>query len=368
MANKLSDGQIIALLEMLFTNMNNLDKLYYDMFINTIPMDLTLERYNEDGVKETFVLPNRAKDRQNTLQGKGNPEGAVIADKGALYFDIMTNNVYVKISDAGANGWVLIRTTANFIEGEDYLTPYGSASHLTDISASSIQGGILDIRSGGTGNTGVTGILKGKGDNPIGTAIPHIDYAIPQTHIGMLGLFPSEMEKLPKGWLAANGALINIKDYPALYNVIGDRFLYKGTEWDLTTSPEYNIGKFAVPDYRGYHIRGWKSLDSLNKAVAIGQHEKNGIPNATGTGIMWYTGNKDTYRNKVTGALYVDMTKSNDYRDVGDDYTGGNAYPISMDLRRCSDVYTNGLNEVRVDSIYTLICIYAGVQGEKYEG
>ena len=65
----LNDEQIITLLEYLFTNMNNLDRLYYDMFINTTPMDLTLERYNEDGIKETHILPNRAKDKQKVLQG-----------------------------------------------------------------------------------------------------------------------------------------------------------------------------------------------------------------------------------------------------------------------------------------------------------
>ena len=73
MNSNLNDEQIIALLEQLFTNMNNLDRIYYDMFINTTPMDITLERYNQDGVIETFVLPNRAKDRQNVLQGKGTP-------------------------------------------------------------------------------------------------------------------------------------------------------------------------------------------------------------------------------------------------------------------------------------------------------
>jgi hypothetical protein len=366
MASKLSDEQVISLLEMLFTNMNNLDQLYYDMFINTTPMDLTLERYNEDGVKETFTLPNRAKDRQNTLQGRGTPEGAVTADIGTLYFDILTNNIYIKISDSSANGWVLLRTTSNFIAEQDFLTPYGSASHLSDISATSIQGGILEVGNGGTGNTGLTGILKGNGTNPIVSATANVDYAIPQTTIGMLGLFPCIKGNLPTGWLPADGSLVNINDYPALYKVIGDTFLYKGTEWDRTSDAEYNIAKFALPDYQNYHIRGWSGLDSQGKVTTIGQHELGGIPNATGTGIMWYTGNTATYANKVTGALYVDTSKSNDYRDVNDSCTGANSYPISLDLSRCSDVYKNDLNEVRVDSIYTLICIYAGILGEDY--
>ena len=89
----LSDEQIIALLQMLFTNMNNLDRLYYDMFINTTPLTLTLERYNEDGVLESYKLPNRAKDRSNIIQGRGTPEKSQIAIAGSIYLDTLTSNI-----------------------------------------------------------------------------------------------------------------------------------------------------------------------------------------------------------------------------------------------------------------------------------
>lgn len=361
MANsKLNDDQIITLLQMLFTNMNNLDKVYYDMFINTIPMDITLERYNEDGVKETYTLPNRAKDRQNVLQGRGNPEGACVASVGALYFDILSNNIYVKISDAGENGWVLLRTAANFLPGEDYLTPTGSASHLTDISASSLEGGILNVRVGGTGNTGLNGILKGAGSNPITVAQPHVDYVVPRTYIGMLGLFPGEIANLPEGWLVANGAFVKKTDYPALYQAVGDKYLYVGTAWDRTKDPSYNINMFAVPDFRGYHVRGWSSTNSLGQTLTIGEHENCALPNITGR-FFNSQENETTLDKKKHGAFYEFARSGN-----GVDGSKGWFEIVGFDASRCSTIYVNDMNEVRVNSIYTLICIYAGAKGEKY--
>ena len=373
MSSSLNDEQIIALLEQLFTNMNNLDRIYYDMFINTTPMDITLERYNQDGVIETFVLPNRAKDRQNVLQGRGTPEGAQIASIGTLYFDLLTNNIYVKISEGGASGWVLLRTSTNFLPGEDYLTPTGSASHLTDISASSLDGGILDVRVGGTGNTSLSGILKGNGENPVITAKPSIDYMVPRTHIGMLGLFPGEIDKLPLGWLVCNGSFVNKTDYPALYQAIGDIYLYEGTEWDRTTDPSYNTNKMALPDYRGYYIRGWKSANTSNKTLRIGEHEKSAAPNIKGIGGIGWTNKYENDTNRIgktqiTGAYYIIQSpdKTTQYVGVSDTAVGTNDPTVGFNANLYNNIYQDNMPEIRVDGIYTLICIYAGVMGESY--
>lgn len=359
-SKNLNDDEIITLLQQLFVNMNNLDRIYYDLFINETPMDITLERYNQDGVIETHVIPNRAKDRQNVLQGRGNPEGAYNASIGVLYFDILTNNVYIKITESGPSGWILLRTSANFIPGEDYLTPYGSASHLTDISASSLDGGILDVRVGGTGNTGLNGILKGKGENPIGTAVAGVDYVTPKTHIGMIGIFPGEIEQLPDGWLVANGALINKTDYPVLAERLGDKYLYQGTEWDRTKDPDYNIGKTALPDYRGYYLRGWNSTNSLNAPILIGDHESGALPNITGS--FFNTQENETALDKNPyGAFYRSAQSGN-----GVDGSAGWFERLNFDARRCSTLYVDGMNEVRVNGVYVLYCIYAGARGEKY--
>ena len=103
--------ELIDMLSELFTNMNNLDRLYYDMFFNTTPMDLTLQRYDENGVLQTYVIPNRAKDAANTLTGMGNPEGQVVAPIGKLYIDLETGELYYKSSNPATNtGWELVYT------------------------------------------------------------------------------------------------------------------------------------------------------------------------------------------------------------------------------------------------------------------
>ena len=49
---------VAYLLNILFFNMNNLSKVYYDMFINPEPMDIELQRYDESGTLTTITLPN----------------------------------------------------------------------------------------------------------------------------------------------------------------------------------------------------------------------------------------------------------------------------------------------------------------------
>ena len=66
---------IVNLLTILFTNLNNQNEQYYDMFLNPVPMDLDLERYDENGELVTVVHPNVAKMRISTYTGTGSPNG-----------------------------------------------------------------------------------------------------------------------------------------------------------------------------------------------------------------------------------------------------------------------------------------------------
>ena len=97
--------QIEAILSKLATNYSNLAILFYDIFYNTTPMDVTLQMYNEEGVLETFVIPNRAKDMSNILNGEGNPEGNVDAGKGVIYQDLSNGDLYIKLLAQGSSGW-----------------------------------------------------------------------------------------------------------------------------------------------------------------------------------------------------------------------------------------------------------------------
>lgn len=355
----LSDEQIINLLQMLFTNMNNLDKIYYDMFINATPMTLSLERYNEDGVIETYELPNRAKDRSSILQGAGSPEGVQEASAGVFYFDTLASNIYVKVVEGGSTGWVLIRTTSNFRAGEDYLTPTGSAAHLTDFSASGIQGGLLDVSVGGTGRTSLTGIVKGNGINPFSAAIAGTDYVLPDTFVGMLGFFSGYSDfNVPDGWLVANGSYYRKLDYPTLYSVIGDTYNYAGTDYERTDFD--TVLYFALPDYRDKYVRGWDSTSG----ETLGYIQEDGLPNISGypTGL-WYTGGKN---ESMTGAMY--MTSDDTFKDVSDDIVGTNGKQLRFDASRCSSIYNDDVTKINARNVSTLVCIYAGAKSSAVEG
>lgn len=116
--------ELVDLLSELFTNINNLDKTYYDMFYNTTPMDITLERYDENGVLQTYSIPNRAKDGNNVIVGTGDPEGQVVAPTGKTYIDIDTANFYYKVQDdnipPNSSGWQLVLTASNM--GDTFQT------------------------------------------------------------------------------------------------------------------------------------------------------------------------------------------------------------------------------------------------------
>ena len=117
MPNDITLTELIDMLSELFTNMNNLDKTYYDMFYNPIPLDITLERYDENGVLQKVVLPNRAKDKDSVIVGSGDPEGVVPASIGKLYIDGDNSYLYYKTQGTAlaptVSGWMLIFTSAN---------------------------------------------------------------------------------------------------------------------------------------------------------------------------------------------------------------------------------------------------------------
>jgi len=135
--------EIENLLSILFTNMNNMDSIYYDMFINTTPMDVTLERYDEDGTLQTYILPNRAKDANYILQGSGSPVGVTNGNAGVLYLDIVNYDLYFKSVGTDSYGWIKSYTPSNFVPGVNYLEPNGNGSALTNLNATSVSSGTL---------------------------------------------------------------------------------------------------------------------------------------------------------------------------------------------------------------------------------
>lgn len=160
--SSLTQEQLETLLTELFVNMNNLDKTYYDMFYNTIPMDITLERYDENGVLQTYIVPNRAKDAQNAsyiIFGTVEPNGNISGTLGQLYLNIENYAIYYKASSESVNeGWVKIYQETIFSNGNP-----------------------LPVSLGGTGSNNFTGtgLVKASGTNSMVLATEGTDYLNP---------------------------------------------------------------------------------------------------------------------------------------------------------------------------------------------
>ena len=112
----------------LLTNSTNMATVFYDIFLNPIPMDVTLYQYNDENVLEEITIPNRAKDRKIALDGVGSPEGSVDANVGAAYVDTASSLVYFKVSGTGNTGWTEVLTADALSDILDDFQPTISTS------------------------------------------------------------------------------------------------------------------------------------------------------------------------------------------------------------------------------------------------
>ena len=99
----------------LLTNTVNMTSVFYDVFLNPEPMDVTLQQYNDQNELVTVTIPNRAKDRADTLSGEGTPEGNVEAAMGTMYIDTQFSQIYIKVSGTDQYGWLAILNQTSVI-------------------------------------------------------------------------------------------------------------------------------------------------------------------------------------------------------------------------------------------------------------
>ena len=109
--------QIETILTKLATNYSNLAVVFYDVFYNVNPMDVTFRMYDESGVLQEYTIPNRAKDMQHLLNGEGSPEGSVYGSLGDIYQDLANGLLYIKETPDGNEGWSAFAT-------QDYLKTF----------------------------------------------------------------------------------------------------------------------------------------------------------------------------------------------------------------------------------------------------
>lgn len=220
---------IVNLLSILFTNLNNQNEQYYDMFLNPVPMDLELERYDENGELVTVIHPNVAKMRITAYSGEGNPNGKVVASVGSLYIDLMEpNSLYYKAIGNSATGWYSIWSMNTL----NYLAPNGNGSQLTDLNANNITSGVLATSRGGTGDTGtINGLVKGNGSNAYTEAVDGEDYLGPNSYTGMISYFPFDITEVENsGWLVCDGSKYSVEEnseYGRLCKRIKDKYKIK---------------------------------------------------------------------------------------------------------------------------------------------
>lgn len=304
--------EVAYLLNVLFTNLNNLDRTYYDMFINPVPMDIELQRYDENGVLTTVILPNRAKDRITTYSGEGNPNGKCEASTGALYIDTVSKNMFYKGSGSDAYGWISI-FSANSAGELNFLTPDGDASQLKNLNVNSVTAGVLKVINGGTGVDSITGIVKGNGTEPFSEAEPGVDYMAPETLRGLVVYYPTD--SIPNGWLRCDGSAIPRDTYRELYNIIGTTY---GAGNGSTT--------FNLPDLRDIYIKGWNGTRQFGQVEQghTGSHT-HPLSGRTGAGSKHSHGKGTYYIKGVAGTCDIEF---NPGTYEADPYKNGNAAKV----------------------------------------
>lgn len=97
--------QIVRLLTQLHTNYSNMASVFYDIFYNPNPKNVTFEMFDESNVLRTYTIKNLALSNQYRKIGNEEPEGKVPGAKGTMYQDLSAGEVYIKQSDSGNENW-----------------------------------------------------------------------------------------------------------------------------------------------------------------------------------------------------------------------------------------------------------------------
>lgn len=160
----------------LLTGQVEMASMFYDLFLNPEPMDVTFKVYTSDNTLEEVTIPNRAKDRNYALEGTSTPEGSVEAPVGTAYVNTSTGSIYFKVSGSDQFGWtpVLTQTSVipiitNYLSSRGYATGNSVRSYLesagyvkvSDTSSPSLYG-VVKI-DGTSINTNIDGQISSFG-------------------------------------------------------------------------------------------------------------------------------------------------------------------------------------------------------------
>lgn len=94
--------QIATVLSRLATNYSNLAGTFYDVFYNDNPENVTFQMFDDKGVLKDFTVKNLA--LSNEYRKTGNTAPTQNLNKGTLYQDLSSGDVYTKTTDT-SDGW-----------------------------------------------------------------------------------------------------------------------------------------------------------------------------------------------------------------------------------------------------------------------
>ena len=153
----ISFEQIATMLSQLATNYSELFSDYYNLFYNPEPMDITVGIYDKNGNLEEITIPNRAKDREYFLNGRGNPEGEVEAEIGSIYQDLDNGLAYIKqFITSDSTGWSELMTIGSLSEYllQDVGSPEGVVTAAKGVLYVDRGNANLYIKTTNIGSTG----------------------------------------------------------------------------------------------------------------------------------------------------------------------------------------------------------------------
>lgn len=265
---------IVNILSILFNNMNSISRLYYDIFLNPVPMkDIPVKLYDDNGVLQDREIPNVAYYKSSVLLNPGSPEGVLPASQGAFCIDTLTNDLYYKSEGTDSTGWKKVFSS----NSDNFLTPTGSGAQLTDLNMRNATDGPLSVLYGGTGipdtRNGLSlfnGLVKANGTNPFSEAVADTDYVSPATMVGIVSYYAGNIEDIKAneptivngGWFVCNGKAVSKAQYPRLYKAIGYTYGSIGDEGEY----------FLLPNLIGNYIKGSESSTNEQGSHNVGRH------------------------------------------------------------------------------------------------
>ena len=272
---------IINALSVLYFNLNEIERNYYDIFINPKSMTVNLQRYNDQGVLDTVPVKNLASLQYTSLTGNGSPDGVVSAEVGKFYIDTSDYSLYFKSSGNDSYGWILLWSALNLKEDDDFLAPDGSAPQLKDLNMDNASLGVLAVERGGTGKGSITGIVKGNGTDPMTNATDGADFLGPISTVGVICYYP--VTPIPYGWLMCDGsAYSKTGDYARLGNKLGNKYNLVGDSDDIFRVPNLMNYDENNANTLSYYIRSWNGHDTSKVGtvqggqVGVHSHPLNG--------------------------------------------------------------------------------------------